>query len=128
MLASVMSLWGTLHRHLAVLRDLPLWSVNSVVESGDLTPENDPTSPHKCHMFKSAELANLFERHGFTVEALAASNALTTNLEPLLLELRQQPDRWQALLDLEAQATAQPGYVDGGTHLIVAGRSGPLSR
>ncbi len=126
LLASVMSLWGTLHRHLAVLRDLPLWSVKSVVESGDLTPENDPTSPHKCHMFQSAELARLVERHGFVVEALAASNALSTNLEPLLLELRQQPDRWQALLDLEAQATAQPGYVDGGTHLIVAAQSGPL--
>ncbi len=126
LLASVMSLWGTLHRHLAALKDLPLWSMNSIVESGDLTPENDPTSPHKCHMFQSVELANLLERHGFNVEALAASNALCTNLEPLLLELRQQPERWQALLDLESQATAQPGYVDGGTHLIVAARSGQV--
>ncbi len=126
LLASVMSLWGTLHRHLAALKDLPLWSMKSIVESGDLTPENDPTSPHKCHMFQSVELANLLERHGFNVEALAASNALSTNLEPLLLELRQQPERWQALLDLESQATAQPGYVDGGTHLIVAARSGQV--
>jgi SAM-dependent methyltransferase len=127
LLASVMALWGTLHRHLAALRDLPLWSMKSIVESGDLTPENDPTSPHKCHLFQSAELTNLVERHGFTVEALAASNALTTNQEPLLLELRQQPDRWQAVLDLEAAATAQPGYVDGGTHLIVAARSRPVA-
>jgi SAM-dependent methyltransferase len=126
LLASVMSLWGTLHRHLAALRDLPLWSMHSIVESGDLTPENDPTSPHKCHLFCSAELATLMGRHGFRVEALAASNALSTNLESLLLELRQQPDRWQALLDLEARATAQPGYVDGGTHLIVVARSGPV--
>jgi len=125
LLASVMSLWGTLHRHLAALKDLPLWSTKSIVATGDLTAENDPTSPHKCHLFYSAELANLMERHGFRVEALAASNALSTNLEPLLVELRQQPDRWQALLDLESQATAQPGYVDGGTHLIVAARSGP---
>ena len=124
LLASVMSLWGTLHRHLAALRDLPLWSMNSIVESGDLTPENDPTSPHKCHLFRAAELAELMARHGFRVEALAASNALSTNLEPLLLELRQQPNRWQALLDLEAKATAEPGYVDGGTHLIVVARSG----
>jgi SAM-dependent methyltransferase len=122
-LASVMSLWGTLHRHLAALKGLPLWSMTNIVETGDLTPENDPTSPHKCHLFRSVELANLLERHGFTVEALAASNALSTNLEPLLLELRQQPDRWQALLTLEVQATAQLGYVDGGTHLIVAARS-----
>ena len=122
-LASVMSLWGTLHRHLAALKDLPLWSMKNIVATGDLTPENDPTSLHKCHLFRSTELTSLVERHGFTVVALAASNALSTNLEPLLLELRERPDRWQALLDLEAQATAQPGYVDGGTHLIIAARS-----
>ena len=122
-LASVMSLWGTLHRHLAALKDLPLWSMKNIVATGDLTPENDPTSPHKCHLFRSTELTSLVERHGFTVVALAASNALSTNLEGLLLELRERPDRWQALLDLEAQATAQPGYVDGGTHLIIAARS-----
>ena len=102
-------------------------SMANIVETGDLTPENDPTSSHKCHMFRSPELTALLERHGFTIEALAASNALTTNLEPLLLELRQQPDRWQTLLDLERQATAQAGYVDGGTHLIVAARSGPVA-
>lgn len=123
LVASVMSLWGTLHRHLAALRDLPLSNMADIAATGDLTPENDPTSPHKCHMFRSTELTSLLERHGFVVEAVAASNALSTNLEPLLLELRQQPDRWQALLELEEEATAQPGYVDGGTHLLVAGRA-----
>jgi len=122
LLASVMSLWGTLHRHLAALRDYPLANMASIVVSGDLTTENDPTSPHHCHMYQSQELVALLQRHGFTIAALAASNALSTNLEPLLLELRQMDDRWQALLDLERQATAQPGYVDGGTHLIVAAR------
>ena len=124
LLASVMSLWGTVHRHLAALRDLPVWSMANIIETGDLTAENDPTSPHKCHMFRSTELTELLERHGFTIEVLSASNALTTNLEPLLLELRKEPDRWQALLDLERQATAQPGYVDGGTHLIAVARAG----
>ena len=76
-------------------------------------------------MFSSSELVALLERHGFQIEALSASNALTTNLEPLLLELRQQHDRWQALLDLERRATAQPGYVDGGTHLIAVARARP---
>ena len=128
LLASVMSLWGTLHRHLAALRDLPLSSLTNIVATGDLTPENDPTSQHKCHMFRSSELVDLLERHGFRVEALAASNALSTNLEPLLSELRQHPDRWQALLDLECVATGQPGYVDGGTHLLVAGRASGSSR
>jgi len=127
LLASVMSLWGTLHRHLAALRDLPVSSMVDIVATGDLTPDNDPTSRHKCHMFHSSELVELLRGHGFSVEALAASNALSTNLEPLLLELRQQPDRWQALLELECKATAQPGYVDGGTHLLVAGRAVALA-
>jgi SAM-dependent methyltransferase len=127
LLASVMSLWGTLHRHLAALRDLPVSSIMDIVATGDLTPDNDPTSRHKCHMFHSSELVQLLERHRFTIEAMAASNALSTNLEPLLGELRQQPDRWQALLDLESNATAQPGYVDGGTHLVVAGRAVALA-
>src|ERR1051326_3271718 len=91
--------------------------------TGGPPPENDPASRHKCHMFSSSELVALLERHGFQIEALSASNALTTNLEPLLLELRQQHDRWQALLDLERRATAQPGYVDGGTHLIAVARA-----
>src|SRR5947207_3202782 len=80
LLASVMSLWGTFHRHLAALRDLPLAGVADIVATGDLTPENDPTSRHKCHMFSSAELVSLLERHGFAIEAVSASNALTTNL------------------------------------------------
>jgi len=112
LLASVMSLWGTLHRHLAALKDLPLWSTKNIVETGDLTPENDPTSPHKCHLFRSPSWriswSVMDSRRG-----AGGVDALSTNLEPLLFELRQQPDRWQALLDLEAQATAQPGYVDG---------------
>ena len=123
LLASVMSLWGALHRHLAALRDLPLWSTANIVETGDLTPENDPTSAHKCHMFRAAELTALLERHDFTIEALAASNALSTNLDALVLELRQHVDQWQMLLDLEVQATAQPGFVEGGTHLIVVART-----
>ncbi len=62
--ASVMSLWGTLHRHLAALRDLPLRSMASIVETGDLTPENDPMWSHKCHMFRSAELTGLWSATG----------------------------------------------------------------
>lgn len=120
LLASVMSLWGAIHRHLAALRDLPVWSMMDIIATGDLTAENDPTSPHKCHMFRSEELVALLTRHGFTIQALSASNAVSTNLDPLLIELREQPERWQALLDVEAQAAAQPGFVDGGTHLIVA--------
>jgi len=123
LLASVMSLWGAIHRHLAALRDLPVWSMMDIIATGDLTIDNDPTSPHKCHMYRSEELVALLERHDFTIEALSASNAVSTNLDSLLTELREHPDRWRALLDIEAEAAARPGFVDGGTHLLVAARA-----
>src|SRR2546422_4028345 len=58
-LASVMSLWGTLHRHLAALEDLPVWSTNNIVETGDLTPENDPT------MLLDRKSTRLNSSHGY---------------------------------------------------------------
>jgi len=45
---------------------------------------------------------------------------LSTNLESLLAELRTDKRQWQTLLDLEEEATAEPGLADGGTHIIVA--------
>lgn len=117
-LASVMSLWGTMHRHLAALRDLPLENTQRIVQTGDLTAENEPASEHYCHMYRSDEFAALLSRHGFSILALSASNTLSTNLEPLLQELRQDAARWSALLDFELQASAHAGYVDGGTHLV----------
>ncbi len=120
LLASVMSLWGTFHRFLLAVQQLPARNIEEIAATGDLTPENDPTSKHKCHLYRSDELRALFERHGFQVTAMAASNALSTNLEPLLVELRGNAPQWRTLLRLEEEATAQPGYVDGGTHLIIA--------
>lgn len=120
LLASVMSLWGTLHRHLAVLRDLPLANTRVIVDTGDLTHQTEPSRDHCCHRYRAAELRGLLERHGFMVRAMAASNALATNLEPLLADLRNVPEQWEALLGYEIEATAQPGFLDGGTHLIIA--------
>jgi 2-polyprenyl-3-methyl-5-hydroxy-6-metoxy-1,4-benzoquinol methylase len=120
LLASVMSLWGTFHRFLLALQQLPASNIADIAATGDLTPANDPTSKHKCHLYRSSELAALFTRHGFQIQAIAASNALSTNLEPLLAELRGEARQWQTLLALEEEATAQPGFLDGGTHIILA--------
>ena len=80
--ASVMSLWGTLHRHLAALRDLPLRSMASIVETGDLTPEKDPMSSHKCHMFRSMVGPSVWRRCFFhrgrpTLECEVGTRGLT---------------------------------------------------
>jgi SAM-dependent methyltransferase len=120
LLASVMNLWGTLHRHLEILRVMRLEDTRDIIATGDLTDENDPTSPHKCHMYRAEEFAALLERHGFRIDVLTASGALSTHQDALLTALRGVPERWQALLDLEEEASARPGLVECGTHLIAA--------
>jgi len=120
MLLSVMSLFGTLHRHLGVIRDLPVENTLRIVSSGDLAPDNEPTSEHRCHLFRSDELRDVLTRNGFAILSMAASNALATNLDPLLEEIRSDPIRWDTLLACERLACAHPGFLDGGTHLIAA--------
>ena len=119
LLLSVMSLWGTLHRHLAGVLTLPESATRDIVATGDLTPVNDPGSAHHCHMFRAAELRAFLDRPGLELIWLSASSALTTGLEPSIV-----PDErsWQVLLDFEAMACTEAGYLDAGTHLIAAVR------
>lgn len=117
--ASVMSLWGTMHRHLASVQVLPRENTDRIIISGDLTKETDPTSTHHCHMYQSGDLRAFVERGRFEVVVLAASSALTTG-HPA--EFETSPALWEALLEWEELACGAPGYLDAGTHLIVVAR------
>ncbi len=119
LLLSVMSLWGTLHRHRVALRDMPGAAIRAVIATGDLTAETDPTSQHYCHMYRAAELQAFLTRPGLAVEQLSASSALATGVEN---EFLTAPAQWQPLLEYEAVACSEPGYVDAGTHLLAAVR------
>jgi 2-polyprenyl-3-methyl-5-hydroxy-6-metoxy-1,4-benzoquinol methylase len=116
---SVMSLWGTLHRHRAALRDMPRAAIRAIIATGDLTAETDPTSKHYCHMYRAAELRTFLTRPGLTLEQLSASSALATGVES---EFITAPQQLEALLDYEAAACVEPGYLDAGTHLLAAVR------
>lgn len=119
LLLSVMSLWGTIHRHLRAVLELPDAANRSIVATGDLTKENDPKSTHHCHMFRAAELRAFLDRPELQLEWLSASSALTTGLDLTVL-----PDEssWPLVLELEEQATTEAGYLDAGTHLIAVVR------
>ena len=119
LLLSVMSLWGTLHRHLAGVLTLPEGANRDIIATGDLTPENDSGSAHHCHMFRAAELRAFLDRPGLELAWFSASSALATGLEPSIL-----PDErsWEMLLDFETMACTEAGYLDAGTHLIAAVR------
>ena len=123
LLLSVMSNWGT---HQEYLRDIMAGGshdqVAEVARTGDLHPSTWPVETHRCHMFNSGELRAWLESHGARVERLAASNALATAHHPGLDSLRKDAARWLSVLAFELEATAQPGLLDMGTHLIAAAR------
>lgn len=119
LLLSVMSLWGTVHRHLGGVLTLPEAANRSIVATGDLTEENDPASTHHCHMYRAAELRSFLDRPELALEWLSASSAITTGVDSTVL-----PDErsWGLVLDIEARACTDEGYLDAGTHLIAAVR------
>lgn len=119
LLLSVMSLWGTVHRHLRAVLTLPESANRSIVATGDLAKESDPSSTHHCHMFRAAELRAFLDRSELVLEWLSASSAITTGLDAAVL-----PDEpsWKLVLDFETIACREQGYLDAGTHLIAAVR------
>ena len=117
LLLSVMSLWGTLHRHLGAVLALSEGANRSIIATGDLTKETDPGSTHHCHMFRATELRTFLDRPELELLWLSASSAITTGLDTALL-----PDErsWPFLLEVESMACREPAYLDAGTHLIGA--------
>jgi len=118
-ISSVMSLWGTMHRHLPAVLDLELAQNRAIIETGDLTPSNNPGTGHPCHLFRAAELATFLEGAGLTLVSLSASSALTTGVAA---DVACDAATWSALLEFERMACVEPGYLDSGTHLIAVCR------
>jgi SAM-dependent methyltransferase len=119
LLLSVMSLWGTMHRHLRPVLDLPDPANRSIVATGDLTKDSDPSSTHHCHMFRAAELRAFLQRPDLELLWLSASSALTTGHDAAVLPTERS---WDVVLEFEEVACTEPGYLDAGTHLIAAAR------
>lgn len=119
LLASVMSLWGTLHGFFAGVIRTPVELNRLIVRTGDLTPETDPGTGHYCHLFRAGELQSLIEKGGFRVVAMSASNSLAANDPQALAMARSDPAQWEALLEWEVEASASPGLVEAGTHILV---------
>ena len=122
LLSSAMSFWGTAHAFFGGVLDIPLELNRAILRSGDLTPETQPGSSHHCHLFRSGEYRALHERNGMQVLCMSASNALSTGWEETLQRCRSDPALWEFILEMELQACAESGYLDAGTHILVAAR------
>lgn len=123
LLCSVMCLWGTAHRTLNNVLSLPLETNQAIISSGDLRSDTYPgRSRNFMHLFRSDELHRCLEGNGFQVLGLSAAGCLATRWDELLQEIRKDAEKWQELLDVELKASAEPGCLDMGTHLIGVAR------
>jgi len=122
LLTSVMSLWGTFHRFLDGVAEVPMDNNRDIIRTGNLNPATEPGNKHPCHLFRANELAEKLHQAAFDVLTLSASNMLSTHHDDLLEQMKQQPHTRKALLEFEVEASASPGSVESGTHLIAVAK------
>jgi SAM-dependent methyltransferase len=123
LLASVMTLWGAAHRHLDGVISLPPEVNQSITLSGDLTPATYPGRRDRfMHLFRAGEYREWLERAGVEILAMSASGCLSIGWTELLTSYRQDETRWQELLRIELEASAERESLNLGTHLISVAR------
>jgi ubiquinone/menaquinone biosynthesis C-methylase UbiE len=120
-LVSVMSLWGAAHSALAAVLSMPVGLNQQIIETGDLTAATMPDHGHYCHLFRAAELKQLFGEAGLEILAMSASNCLSTRWDDQLQDDLDQ-EAWDELVRVEIEASREQGCLDMGTHLIAIGR------
>jgi SAM-dependent methyltransferase len=121
-LCSVMSIWGAARGALDRVLDIPPEQNRRIVDTGDLTPDSLPESEHFAHMYRASELRDLFTQAGLEVLALSASNCLSTGWNEHLARIREDDIKWNELLRLETEASAETGCLNMGTHIIAVAR------
>jgi cyclopropane fatty-acyl-phospholipid synthase-like methyltransferase len=123
LIASVMSLLGSWRYFLGgVVEEEKLFSEEAndlVFDTGDMRHIG---SGHTCQMFRSHEIVDLVESCGGEVLAMSASNWASLGDADLLSVLETDPHQWARFLDKEVRACAEPGAIDGGTHILFAAR------
>lgn len=121
--ASVMSTMGTWRHLLAgvveVAAEVGEDANDAVLRTGDLRYAG---ARHVCQMFRAREVEELVARCGGQLVATSASNWASLADPTALRVLESDPDRWRRFIDHEVAACAEPGALDGGTHILFAAR------
>ena len=116
LLVSVMSLAGSLRSYLRgvpdEVRDRGFAGFQRIVDTGD------QPGAHACHLYRWSELRALLSRHPCGIVAASAANLLAIGNDAALETLRRDPALWDAYLGWEVALGAEPGAIDGGTHMI----------
>lgn len=121
--ASVMSLLGSWRHFLrGVIEDIDRAgddAYEELMRTGDLRALG---TPHVCRLFRSREVAAVVADSGGDLLAMSASNWASLADPEAVQAFEADPARWARFLEHEVAACAEPGALDGGTHLLVAVR------
>jgi len=116
--ASVMSLLGSWRYFLPfATSQIVSHEFDQVMTTGDLRFAQDD---HVCQMFRSSDVVAMVERCGGELVAQSASNWASLSDPDALESIEAEPEHWERFLAQEIRACAEPGAVDGGTHLLFA--------
>lgn len=122
--ASVMSWLGTWRYFLAAITDLDEVAGEKasemVMRTGDLRHVVEDPCAHICQMFRWSDIQALLQRAGGRAIGASASNWASLGDAPALARLEADAARWERFVEHEVAACAQPGVLDGGTHILFA--------
>ena len=122
LMLSVISLWGSAHRHLIRVLETLLETNRIITETGDILPGMIDGRGQFFHMFRARELRSWLEQAGLQVLEMSASDCLSTAWGERLREIREDPEKWNELLRMELEACAEEGSLNMGMHTIAVSR------
>ena len=126
-LLGVMSLHGSLHAFLAgadaEIEEFGIDEMQAIVETRRTADRTIPASGHLSHMFSWAELRALLERHDCDLVVASAANFLSIGNDEICERWLHDEVMWERFLGWEITSCAQPGAIDGGTHIIAVIRA-----
>ncbi len=118
LLISVMSLWGSAHRHLNGVLGIPAEINQKITATGDISPETFPERGHYMHLFRAEELKVWLNQFNLNIVEMSASNGMSLGWDEWLREIRLEHQKWEELLNMELEACAEEGSLNMGTHMI----------
>jgi SAM-dependent methyltransferase len=126
-LASVMSLAGSgrffVESFLPSIEVVGLETFGAFLDDGDQRALANVPGAHPCRLFTWAQVQALVAEAGGEVLSGLASNWLSLGPGPVLEQFERSDELWSTLLDWEERFCAEPGAIDGGTHILFAARA-----
>ena len=121
LLLSVMSKFGTLRAFApgvaSEIEEFGLDETREIFTTGDLPIHHSGIGP--MHLFHWAELGPLIQRNGGGILVASTTNFISM-ADPKTCEAwAGDPEMFEVLVGWELVACAQPGLIDGGTHILV---------